>query len=74
MHPDVKSGKKTEDEVMNEWLSTFENHFNMVTDGANDGRITPEEFIEYYTHVSANIDTDAYFEVMMSNVWRSENA
>jgi hypothetical protein len=68
-HPDVKSGKKTEDEALTEWLETFENHYSTVTGGANDGIITPEEFIEYYTHVSANIDNDAYFELMMSNVW-----
>jgi hypothetical protein len=56
MHPDVKAGKKTEDEVLTEWLSTFEDHYSMVTEGSNDGRITPEEFVEYYTHVSANIE------------------
>lgn len=74
MHPDVRAGKKTEDEVLTEWLTTFEDHYNMVTGGANDGKITPEEFVEYYTHVSANIDNDAYFEVMMSNVWNTNNA
>lgn len=73
MHPDVKAGKKTEDEVLTEWLSTFEAHFNMVTDGEADGKITPEEFIEYYTHVSANVDTDSYFEVMMSNCWNLDS-
>jgi hypothetical protein len=33
MHPDVKAGKKTEDEVLTEWLHTFENHFNMINGG-----------------------------------------
>lgn len=73
MHPDVKSKKKTEEEVLTEWLSTFENHYNMITGGQNDGKISPEEFLEYYTQVSANIDNDAYFELMMSNVWNLEN-
>lgn len=68
-HPDVKAGKKTEDEVLTEFLETFENHYSTITGAVNDGVITPQEFIEYYTHISANIDNDAYFELMMSNVW-----
>ena len=26
-HPDVKAGKKTEDEILTEFLDTFEDHF-----------------------------------------------
>lgn len=26
-HPDVKAGKKTEDDILNEFLDTFEDHF-----------------------------------------------
>lgn len=33
MHPDVKSGKKTEDEILYEFLDTFEQHH---TDKAED--------------------------------------
>lgn len=29
-HPDVKSGKKTEDEVLKEFLETFEMHHNVM--------------------------------------------
>jgi len=29
MHPDVKAGKKTEDEVLMEFLETFETHHNV---------------------------------------------
>ncbi len=28
MHPDVKTGKKTEDDVLMEFLETFESHHN----------------------------------------------
>lgn len=74
MHPDVKSGKRTENEVLTEFLETFEQHYNTTTSGQNDGRITPQEWLEYYTHVSASIDNDAYFELMMSNTWNIESA
>ena len=29
LHPDVKAGKKTEDEVLGEFLETFEMHHNL---------------------------------------------
>lgn len=68
-HPDVKSGKKTEDEVLKEFLETFEMHHNVINGAKADGRITMDEFIEYYTNISANIDNDAYFDLMISNAW-----
>ncbi len=30
MHPDVQSGKKTEDDVLLEFLETFEQHHNYI--------------------------------------------
>lgn len=38
--------------------------------GVRDRRVTPEEFLEYYNNVSASIDNDQYFELMMINAWR----
>lgn len=69
MHPDVKSGKRTEDEVLKEFLETFEQHYSTIHGTKSDGQVTPDEFLEYYANVSANIDNDAYFELMMSNAW-----
>lgn len=34
-----------------------------------DGKVTKEEFVEYYTNISANIDNDSYFDLMMTNAW-----
>lgn len=68
-HPDVKSGKKTEDEVLKEFLETFEMHHNVMHNQKSDGKVTLDEFIEYYTNISANIDNDAYFDLMMTNAW-----
>jgi len=73
MHPDVRSGKRTEDEVLTEFLETFEQHHNTIHGNKADGKVTPEEFLEYYSHVSSNIDNDAYFELMMSNAWNLES-
>ena len=69
-HPEVKSGKKMEDEILGEFLETFEAHHNMNGGGGRDRRVTPEEFIEYYNNVSASIDNDQYFELMMINAWK----
>jgi Ca2+-binding EF-hand superfamily protein len=70
MHPDVKAGKKTEDDVFMEYLETFEAHHVMMSGDDADHIITLEEWIEYYQNVSMSIDDDKYFELMMNNCWR----
>lgn len=34
-----------------------------------DGKVTYEEFCNYFAQVSASIDRDDYFELMMRNAW-----
>lgn len=70
MHPDVRSGKKSEEEVLEDFMDTFENHHAMLNQGAtNDNMISLEEFMEYYNNISVNIDNDSYFDLMISNTW-----
>ena len=68
-HPDVKAGKKTEDEILYEFIDTFETHHTQNADDAQDGRVSKTEWIEYYNNVSMSIDRDDYFELMMNNAW-----
>ncbi len=74
MHPDVKSGRRTEDDVLLEFLETFEVHHNIMLNKANDHIVTPEEFEEYYNNISMSIDNDEYFALMMKNAWRLDEA
>ena len=73
-HPDVKAGKKTEDDVLMEFLDTFEIHYSFSHENTRDGKIDMEEWIEYYNNVSMSIDDDKYFEVMMNSTWNLDNA
>jgi Ca2+-binding EF-hand superfamily protein len=68
-HPDVLSGKKTEDEILGDFLETFESHHNLHANRRNDQTVTFEEFLEYYNNISASVDSDEYFELMMNNAW-----
>jgi len=69
-HPSVIEGRKTPEQVLGEFLETFETHHNqMYNGGHNDQRVTEEEFIEYYTNISASIDDDMYFAQMMNSSW-----
>jgi len=73
-HPDVKSGKKTEQQVLQEFLETFEAHHNMRHNTAPDHVVTKDEFDEYYNNVSASIDRDDYFEAMMNSAWNLDGS
>jgi len=72
-HPDVKSGKKTEDEILYEFIDTFEQHHSDNVEDKRDGRVSMAEWIEYYNNVSMSIDRDDYFELMMNNAWNFKN-
>ena len=69
-HPDVKAGWKTEEEVLTDFLDTFEIHSSLLHPGEYNHKVTFPEFCEYYNNVSANIDNDEYFELMMTNAWK----
>ena len=75
-HPDVQSGKKTEDEVLTEFLDTFEDHFADMKGHADsrDGVVTMQEWLEYYNNVSMSIDRDDYFDLMMNNTWNLDGS
>jgi Ca2+-binding EF-hand superfamily protein len=60
-HPEVVSGNKTAEAVLKEFLVQW--------DKTGDGAVTRGEFLEYYADVSASIDSDDYFELMMRNAW-----
>eukprot|EP00605_Chrysophyceae_sp_TOSAG23-4_P000792 GSChrysophyteH1.ASY1.ANO1.881.1 assembled CDS len=62
-HPDVITGKRTVDEILTEFLSTFD------VGGVVDGKVTRQEFVNYYNNISASIDNDDYFELMIRNAW-----
>lgn len=68
-HPDVIKGKRTEDQVLVEFLETFETHHNTLNNSTCDGQVTLEEWIEYYRNISSSIDDDDYFVLMINNSW-----
>ena len=60
-HPDVLSGAMSPDEAMQGFIGDW--------DSNADGRIALDEFVDYYGDLSAGIDNDNYFELMIRNAW-----
>jgi len=73
-HPDFIAGKKTEDEVLWEFLDTFEQHHVPNQHSKRDGNVDKDEWIEYYNNVSMSIDDDRYFELMMTRCWNMDGS
>lgn len=57
-HPDVQSGRKTPEDAYRLFMNLWDTQIA-------DGIITFDEFCEYFRDISANIDSDQYFAVMM---------
>lgn len=61
-HPKFKSGEMTKNEILSEFMGQWDCQ-------NRDNKVTPAEFADYYTDVSASVDRDDYFELMMRNAW-----
>jgi len=68
-HPDVIQGKRSQENVLCEFLETFEAHHNMLNNQVREAPITIESFTDYYTSISASIDSDDQFLLVMNNSW-----
>ena len=56
MHTDFLSRKKTRDEIVREFLNSFDG-----ARGNYDGILTWDEFVDYYGDFSMAIPSDEYF-------------
>ncbi|KAM8827995.1 calcyphosine-like b isoform 1-T2 [Spinachia spinachia] len=63
-HPKYRNGEWSEDQVFRTFLDSFDSPYD------KDGKVTKEEFVNYYCGVSASIDSDVYFILMMTNAWK----
>nr|XP_045621158.1 crustacean calcium-binding protein 23 [Procambarus clarkii]XP_045621159.1 crustacean calcium-binding protein 23 [Procambarus clarkii] len=62
-HPKVIKGEATEDEILKKFLNLFE------TNTSVDGKVTKQEFLDYYSGLSKAIDEDEYFVSMVNIMW-----
>lgn len=69
-HPDVMMGKRTENDVLYEFLDTFEANYAVKHPDSRDRVIELSEWLEYYNQISCNIDLDEYFEIMIKNAYK----
>eukprot|EP00670_Eutreptiella_braarudii_P001073 CAMPEP_0174303600 /NCGR_PEP_ID=MMETSP0809-20121228/60280_1 /TAXON_ID=73025 ORGANISM="Eutreptiella gymnastica-like, Strain CCMP1594" /NCGR_SAMPLE_ID=MMETSP0809 /ASSEMBLY_ACC=CAM_ASM_000658 /LENGTH=246 /DNA_ID=CAMNT_0015409655 /DNA_START=221 /DNA_END=961 /DNA_ORIENTATION=- len=66
-HPEVIDGRRTAEEASAGFLSTFNNLSNPT------GYVPYVEFEAYYAGVSACVENDDYFELMMANCWNLDD-
>jgi hypothetical protein len=42
----------------------------MKSGKGRDGKVSFDEFVEYYNNISCSIDNDEYFNLMIKNAWQ----
>ena len=74
-HPLVRQGKRSEDEILAEFLDVLEYHYNLLIEkndenvDVNDIKVDFDDFCDFYKNISVCIDDDKYFEVMVLSEW-----
>lgn len=63
-HPDFIEGKKSKDQILDEFLDGFDG-----LHGNNDDKVTKEEWNNYYAELAQSCPTEDYFCRMMEQVW-----
>lgn len=63
LHPKVQQGLFTEEQAFRDFLSNF-------NDRQRDGRISRDEWNEYYAAISFTIEEDSHFLNLMKTGWR----
>lgn len=66
-HPKVKAGEWTPKQAIDEFIKVFEGD-----SGEANSVVTKDEWMEYHAGISANIDNDDEYGIMMSNNWGIE--
>ena len=64
LNPEFIERRKTREQILSEFLNNFEG-----ARGNKDGKITRDEFFDYYTDISMNLPSDEYFVRMMESTW-----
>ena len=74
-NPLVRQGKRTEDEILAEFLDVLEYHFNLLIEkneeeiDVNDIEVDFDDFCDFYKNISLCIEDDKYFEIMVLSEW-----
>jgi len=72
-HPDVISGKKSEDDILLEFLETFDTYHESIFEHEGDeSQINLAEFQGYYAYVSHLFTTNDDFIRHLQNVWSED--
>jgi len=74
-HPLVRQGKRSEDEILGDFIDSLEYHFSLLNEkneenvDVNDIKIDFDDFCDFYKTISVSIEADKYFEIMVMSEW-----